>query len=258
MTRSTFASVTRYVAWRNLRDVRHAPTLILPTLLLPLLFLVAFSGALSRVTSLPKFPPVNYTAFQYVYALLQVAAFGGAVGGTAIIDDFDSGFMDRLMVAARLRSAIVAGFVIAMFVRSVIAVLVLTAVAFALGIKIGGSAVDLVGLFALAALLNVTATLWSSGVAMHVHTVNAAPGAILPIFLLLFLTPVFLPLDLLSGWLHTVANLNPLSHVLETGRGLIAGNPTKVARAFALAGGMALLAALWAVWGVRRAEAAGT
>ena len=93
---------------------------------LPLLFLISFVGALSSVTELKGFPDVNYTAFQYVYALLQAVAFAGAVAGTAMIEDFESGFMNRLMVASRGRAAIVVGYVIAMFVRAVIATLVLT------------------------------------------------------------------------------------------------------------------------------------
>ena len=44
-------------------------------------FLIAFSGALSRIAKLPDFGSINYTSFQYVYALMQAAAFAGAVGG---------------------------------------------------------------------------------------------------------------------------------------------------------------------------------
>jgi ABC-2 type transport system permease protein len=258
MSSSGFLSVTRYVAWRNMKGTMRQPVLILPTLLLPLLFLISFVGALSSVTELKGFPDVNYTGFQYVYALLQAVAFAGAVAGTAMIDDFESGFMNRLMVASRGRGAIVAGFVVAMFMRAVIAVAVLTGMAFILGMSLEGSPIDIAGLFALAVLLNLTASFWSAGVAMHVRTVNAAPGAILPIFLLLFLTPVFLPLDLLSGWLHTVARWNPFTQPIEAGRTLIAGDPSGIALAFAVTGGMAVLGGLWALWGVRRAEHAGT
>lgn len=257
MSKSGFFSVTRYVAWRNLRDVMRAPALILPTLLLPLLFLISFAGALSAVTSLPGFPDVNYTAFQYVYALLQAVAFAGAVGGTAMIEDFESGFMDRLMLAARKRGAIIAGFMVAMFFRAVLSVIVLTAVAFLLGMDVEGTPLELAGLAALALMVNLTASLWSCGVAMHVRTVNAAPGAILPIFLLLFLTPVFLPLALLDGWLHAVANANPFTQPIEAGRGLIAGDPSDLPLAFGVTGAMVVVTLFWALWGTKRAESQG-
>jgi len=68
---------------------------------------------------------------------------------------------------------------------------------------------------------------------------------------------VFLPLDLLTGWLHAVAVVNPLTRFLETGRSLLNGTPKEVPLAFGVAGGMVLLCAFWAFRGVRRAEAAG-
>ena len=257
MSRSSFFSITRWVAWRNLRSVVRTPATLAPTILLPLLFMIAFAGALSRVTSLPDFPDVDYTAFQYVYALLQASAFAGAVGGTAMIDDFESGFMDRLMLAAPARAGIVAGYVIAMIVRGAIAVLVLTGVAILLGMDVEGGVPEMAALYGLALLLNITATLWSTGVAMHVGSINAAPGAILPIFLALFLTPVFMPLAMLSGWLHAVATGNPFTWPIEAGRSLIAGGHSDVVLAFAIMVGLTVGGALWAVWGVKRAEAAG-
>jgi ABC-type multidrug transport system permease subunit len=257
VSRSGFFSVARFVAWRNIKDTMRQPALILPTILLPLLFLISFVGALSSLTEVKGFPDVNYTAFQYVYALLQAVSFAGAVGGTAMIEDFESGFMDRLMLASRRRGAIVAGYVIAMFARGLLAVVVLTAMAYVLGMRIEGSVIDVAGLAGLALGMNLISSLWSTGVAMHVRTVNAAPGAILPIFLLLFLTPVFLPLSLLTGWLHAVANANPFTQPIEAGRSLIAGDPDGVPLAFAVTAALLLGTLLWAIWGVRRAEHSG-
>lgn len=251
---SGFYPVARYVAWRNLRILMRKPALFAPTLFMPLLFLVAFAGALSRIAKLPDFGAIDYTAFQYVYALMQAAAFAGAVGGTAMTDDVVSGFMDRLMVTAREQAAIVAGYVFAMFVRAAVAAAVLTGAAFALGMRVDGGALDLLGLYGLATLLNLTAALWSTGIAMHIRSLNAPPLEILPIFLALFLTPVFLPLHLLHGWLHAVAVGNPFTRPLEAGRSLIAGSPSGVALAFAVMGGMTVAAALWAFWGVRRGQ----
>jgi ABC-type polysaccharide/polyol phosphate export permease len=79
----------------------------------------------------------------------------------------------------------------------------------------------------------------------------------MPVFLALFFAPVYVPLALLSGWIHAVATLNPLTRVLEAGRGFISGSPTEVAAAFAAAAGLALLLSFWAVRGLRSAEQAG-
>jgi len=54
-----------------------------------------------------------------------------------------------------------------------------------------------------------------------------------------------------------VASVNPVTALLESGRGFISGDPTVVALAFVVAGGLAGLLVLWAWGGLRRAEAAG-
>ena len=45
------------------------------------------------------FPP-GYTAFQFVFVLLQSAAFGGVFTGFSIARDFEIGFARRLLLAA--------------------------------------------------------------------------------------------------------------------------------------------------------------
>ena len=116
---------------------------------------------------------------------------------------------------------------------------------------------DLFGLYALAVLVNVAATLWAAGVAMRVRSIQGGPLMQFPAFLFLFLAPVYVPLELLSGWIHAVAAINPITALLEAGRGFIAGEPTVVAPAFAIALALPLLFALWAWGGLKRAEAAG-
>jgi ABC-2 type transport system permease protein len=78
----------------------------------------------------------------------------------------------------------------------------------------------------------------------------------IPVFLVLFMAPVYVPLKLLTGWIHDVASVNPATSLIQTGRGFIAGDPAHVALAFAVAVGLVAVFALWARGGLRRAEAA--
>ena len=79
----------------------RSPALILPPLIFPLFFYMAFAGGLSAVGDLPGFDYYDYNAFQFVFVLLQSAAFGGVFIGFSIAADFDSGFTRRLLLAAR-------------------------------------------------------------------------------------------------------------------------------------------------------------
>jgi ABC-2 type transport system permease protein len=235
-----------------------SPAIFLPTILFPLFFFTAFAGGLSRVRHVPGFDfRSGYTAFQFVFVLLQSAAFAGVFAGFGIARDFESGFMRRLLLAAPRRSGILLGYAIATTVRSAVTITLVTAVALLVRMQIGGNGIDLFGLYLLGFLLNIAGTLWSTGVAMRLRTQQAAPVVQIPVFLLLFFAPVYVPLDLLTGWIHVVATVNPLTALLEAGRGFISGEPTRTLAAFAICFGLAGGFALWAFRGLRKAEAAG-
>src|SRR6266566_97343 len=94
-------AVARAVAWRTLHNVFTNPSLFVPSLVFPLFFFTAFAGGLSSVQDVPGFDyKQGYTAFQFVFVLLQSAAFGGVFTGFGIARDFESGFARRLLLAA--------------------------------------------------------------------------------------------------------------------------------------------------------------
>jgi ABC-2 type transport system permease protein len=246
------------VAWRTLKIALTNPQILIPAMAFPLFFFTAFAGGLSQLREIPGFDfAPGYTAFQFVFVLLQSAAFSGVFTGFGMARDFEGGFAKRLLLAAPHRSGIVVGYALAALVRWALVAVVLTIVAFAAGMQIGGGAVDLVGLFGLALLVNFCGFFWSGGIAMRFRTIQAAPLMQMPVFLVLFFAPVYVPLDLLEGWIEGVATVNPVTYLLETGRGFVAGDAPHVLGAFAIAiaGGVAFW--WWAFLGLRRAEAAG-
>jgi ABC-2 type transport system permease protein len=246
------------VGWRMLHNNFTTPSLLIPGLAFPMFFFTAFAGGLSRVNDVPGFQfPVGYTAFQFVFVLLQSAAFAGVFTGFGIVRDFESGFARRLMVAAPDRRGILLGYAIGALGRWAVTALVLTVVALLAGMEVGGNGVDIFALYTLAALVNACGLLWSAGVAMRLRTLQAAPLMQLPIFLSLFFAPVFVPVELLADWLEAIARFNPVTVLLESGRSLIAGSPERVAAAFAVAVAMIAGFSVWAVRGLGKAEAAG-
>jgi ABC-2 type transport system permease protein len=253
-----FFFVAYAVARRQVYRFFTNPAFLTPALF-PLFFFVAFAGGLSRIGDVPDFDfPAGYTAFQFVWSLLQAVALGGAFTGFSIAGDFESGgFARRLMLAASDRRGIVFGYVVASLVRASITGALVTVVALLAGMPLLGDGVDLFGLVGLALLVNVAATLFGAGVAMLLRTQQAGPVIRTPIFLILFLAPVFVPQDLLAGWLAAVAAVNPMTFILEAGRGFVAGEPTGAAFAFGVGVSLVLLLVPWALFGLRRAEKAG-
>ena len=195
-------------------------------MLFPLFFFIAFAGGLSAIGDVPGFDfPSGYTAFQFVFVLLQSAAFGGVFTG------FGSPATSRpaspaatcwppptaagSSPATRSRRWSAPSSPGRSSPRS----------RWSPGWTSAAAAVDLFGLYGLAVLVNLAATLWAAGVAMRVRSIQGGPLMQFPVFLILFLAPVYVPLDLLSGWIHAVASVNPVTALLEAGRGFISGDP---------------------------------
>jgi len=253
-----FLSVTRGVAWRSIHNTLVSPAIIVPSIIFPLFFLVAFAGGLSRISDLPNFHyGPGYTSFQFVFVFLQSAAFGGVFTGFAVARDFESGFARRLMLGAPRRSGIIAGYVIGALGRWLVVGTVVTIAGLLAGMKIHGNAAELLGLFCLGLGMNFTAALWAIGIAMFLRTEQAGPLIQMPVFVALFLAPVYVPITLLTGWVHAVSQLNPVTPVIESGRGLLAGSPVKVGLSFAVLAAVAAVMALLSRRGLASAERAG-
>jgi ABC-2 type transport system permease protein len=253
-----FFYVTRGVAWRSIHNTVVSPAILVPSIIFPLFFLVAFAGGLSRISEVPNFDyKPGYTSFQFVFVFLQSAAFGGVFTGFAVARDFESGFARRLLLAAPQRSGIVAGYALGALGRWLITGTVVTIAGLIAGMNVPGHGIQLFGLFALGVGMNFTAALWAIGIAMFLRTEQAGPLIQMPVFVALFLAPVYVPLNLLTGWVHAVSSINPITAVIEAGRGLLAGTPVKVALSFGVLAAGAALLGVFARRGLAAAERAG-
>jgi len=255
---SRFRDVALGVAWRSVHKMLTVPQLLIPPLVFPLFFFVAFAGGLSSVGDVPGFDfPSGYTAFQFVFVLLQASAFGGVFTGFGIASDFENGFSRRLMLAAPNRLGILFGYALSAMIRAAIVGVLLFGVAIATGMQVHGDGVDLFGLIVLALIVNFTAAMWAAGVAMRLRTIQAGPVMQMPVFIVLFLAPVYVPLDLLAGWVDAVAHVNPFTALVEGGRDFISGQDFDVWLTFGIAIALGAAFLVWAVRGVHRAEMAG-
>jgi ABC-2 type transport system permease protein len=256
--RACVLSVARGVAWRGIHNAFTNRFILLPSLMFPMIFFIGFAGGLSRVRQVPGFDyGPGYEAFQFSFVLLQSAAMAGVFTGFGIARDFEHGFARRLLLAAPHRTGIVLGYAAATMVRWLFTISVVFTVALIVGMQVVGNLGHLAAVLVLALLVNVVGTLWATGVAMRLRSPQAGPVMQLPIFLILFLAPVFVPFDLLEGWLRTVASVNPFTPLLEAARSLIAGAPSGVGSAFLAVAGLAAVLSLWALTGLRNAERAG-
>jgi ABC-type multidrug transport system permease subunit len=251
------ARVALAIAWRSLHTYFRRPDLFVPSLIFPLVFLASFAGGLSALGKVPGFHfPAGYTAFQFVFVLCQASMFAGLFTGFSLAFDFESGFARRLMLAAEDRKGIAFGYALVALTRAALTLAVVSGAALLAGMQITGDGVDIFGLYGLAALLVLVGYGWAAGVAFRFRSIQAGPLMQTPVFLILFLAPVYVPLGLLKGWIHAVASINPATAFLEAGRGLISGVHDHTLLAFVCALGLIGLFGLWMLTGLRSAERA--
>jgi len=246
--------VTLGVARRSAGKLARNPGPALPPLLIPLFMFAAVSGALSRVSGTKGFTYYNYTAFAFVFVLYMAAMFVGVFTGIEIAGDYATGIGARLMLAAPRRLAIIGGYLLTSFVRAAFSLAVVWAVALVTGMPVRGGPIDIAGLIALALMLNVATTLYGAGVALRLQSVGGGVLIFIPVFMVMFLTPAFVPRHLLTGWLNTATSLNPLTPAMESGRGFMADAPFHVVLAFAANAGLVLLFLVWTITGMHKAE----
>jgi ABC-2 type transport system permease protein len=113
-----------------LHNVFTNPSLLIPSLVFPLFFFTRVRGrALADLAGSRLRLPAGYTAFQFVFVLLQSRAFGGVFTGFGIARDFESGFGGGCSSPRRIARGIVLGYAAAALVRWVVTAACVTVVA---------------------------------------------------------------------------------------------------------------------------------
>ena len=121
-----------------------------------------------------------------------------------------------------------------------------------------GGPVDVFGMYALALLINVAGLLWACGVAMRFRTIQAGPVMQMPVFLILFFAPVYVPLGAPDRLDRGGRDAEP-AHVRARGGARACSRATR-STSRSRSGSRSCLVArfsLWALRGLRSAEAAG-
>lgn len=255
-----FLDVTRAVAYRNVRNFLSRPVVSLIPMVMPLMFFATFAGGFSRLGDVGGFGQSfsgNYTSFQFVFVWLQGSAFQGMFSGFGVARDYESGFARRLMLAAPNRFGILAGYLTSALLRSTVGAAIVFTVGRLAGARFSRGVFDIAALVAAGFALTLITSLWASGVALRFRSIQAGPLMQMPIFVLIFLAPVFVPLAALKGWIKATARVNPFTVFMEQGRNLLSGRDPEVLLVLGLAAGVLMLLSTWAYRGLRSAERAG-
>lgn len=212
---------TLLLARRAIREVWRNPAATIPALFIPVFFLVVNLGQVNKVfpPSTPFLHGQHYVAFQIPVSL--VFAVSSPTSGLAMVTDIDIGYLDKLLVTPIRRTAIVWGRLAADLARGVGVSILVLGVGFAFGARIKSGLVGVLLLIALSALWGVAYAGIAIAIALKSKNVQTTNASFLVFFPLLFLTPNFVPLDLLAGPLKAVARFNPVTYIITGLRDLV-------------------------------------
>jgi ABC-2 type transport system permease protein len=201
---------------RAANEIVRVPGAAIPGVLAPTIFFLGLTAVFGKLHTL-NFPGDNYQSFLIAVSMIQGAGFTGAATGVNLARDIEQGWFDRLMASPSPRWVLLAGIVGSASVRALIPATFLTIVGFSIGVHFPG----LLGLV-LAALLvmgmGLVAALWGTMLALHFRSQSAAPLMQAGMFIAVLFTTAYAPADKLQSWMHTVADINPVNHVVEAAR----------------------------------------
>jgi ABC-2 type transport system permease protein len=207
---------------RALREGWRTPEALLPTLFIPLFFLVVNVGQAAKIfpsASTAFLHGQGYGAFQLPSSLLLAGSFGTAA--LFLVEDIEEGYFDKLRAAPVSRTAIVMGRLIAEAVKGVLIAVAIVLLGLIFGISIASGPLGFVLLVAMTALWSVVFVGFMQLIALKTRSAAATNSGGLIFFPLLFLTPNFVPRDMLTRPMEIAATFNPVTYVMEALRSLI-------------------------------------
>jgi len=214
--RADLATIAALMA-RAKNELIRVPGAAIPGVLAPTIFFLGLNGVFGALTQLRGFETGSYESFIVPVSMLQGAGFTGAAAGVNLARDYEAGWVDRLLVSPAPRWVLLSGNVLAASVRALVPATFVLSIGFAIGVQWPGLDGLLICYLMVVATAAVAAC-WGSMLALHFKSQSAAPLMQAGMMGLILLTPAYAPLALLQPWLESVANVNPLTNVLEAAR----------------------------------------
>ncbi|MGX1132114.1 ABC-2 type transport system permease protein [Streptomyces glaucescens] len=214
---------------RNLLHIRRYPSLTLNLLLTPvmllLLFVYIFGDTMSAGIAGGDGDRSRYLAY-LVPGVLMLTIGGTTIGSAVSVSmDMTEGIIARFRTMAIHRGSVLIGHVVGSVLQCVMSVILVGAVAVAIGFRTTDSTVlEWILAVGLLALVSLALTWIAVGMGLSSPNVEAASNNAMPLMILPLLSSAFVPVDAMPGWFQPVAEYQPFTPAIETLRGLLLGS----------------------------------
>ncbi len=208
---------------RAIKKLVRNPILIFFSLFQPILFLLLFTQLFSKFAEVPGLFPSGITYLEYATPgiLLQNAFSSALQSGTSIVQDLNSGFLQKMLVTQVKRPAILIGRLATDAFRVTVQSIIILGLAYGLGFKVSAGIPGIVLIVFIIAFFGFA---WSGiSLALGMRTKNEESvfgfGAFLT-FPLLFMSTALVPVAAMPSWIQDVSRFNPISYAVNAVRDL--------------------------------------
>jgi ABC-2 type transport system permease protein len=214
------------------RKIRHDFTDLITRAIQPLLWLIVFGETFTRIRAIPT-GSVSYLSFLAPGILAQSVLFISIFAGIAIIWERDLGVIHKFLASPTPRVSLVVGKGLASGIRALPQAIVIYIVALLLGAHLQVNPLCILGVLVMAVLGAACFSTFSLIIACLLKTRDRVMGIgqvlTMPIF---FASNAIYPISLMPRWLQVIANINPLSYVVDALRTLMLTSTTDYSSLF--------------------------
>ena len=233
-----FVGDTAVLTGRSLRHILRSPDTIITTAVMPIAFLLLFVFVFGGAIDTGDVPYVNYLL---PGILLITIASGIAYTSYRLFLDLQTGIFERFQSMPIARSSVLWAHVLTSLVANFISLAVVMVVALVIGFRSGAGVLAWLAVVAILALFTLALT-WLAVIAgLSAKSVDGASAFSYPLIFLPFISSAFVPTATMPGPVRWFAENQPVTSIVNTIRGLLAGEPVAADAWVALAWCVGLL-----------------
>jgi ABC-2 type transport system permease protein len=237
---------------RSVRGRLRQPAVLAPSFIFPLFFAALGSASFNKLAEDPYFRDniaSSFLNYAIAGAILQGVLFASTSAAGDLATDIEQGFFERLLASPITRTSIVLGRLAGSMVVGVVQVTVFLTIFGIAGARVHSGPIGILGLVVGSALLGLAMSALMAGLAIKSGSPEVVQGAFPLVFVLLFLSSAFFPRHYMSGWYGTVADWNPMSHIVEGMQSFVNHDlePSQFVRAWLIPLGIAVVSIAFAL-----------
>ncbi len=188
-----------------------------PTLFFPLLLAAVYAAQFSKAVNLPEFPYPDVTFLDFILpaCVIQGVLFGSTNSATDLAGDIENSFMDRLLSSPVSRPSILIARLSSAFIYGLVQASILIIIFFAFGAELSGGASSALALVFLTSFLSMGVGSFLIAIALRTGSQEVVNSLFPIIFVFIFISSAFFPVELMDGWYGQIAEWNPLTWIID-------------------------------------------